>query len=275
MQSKLIATIALLLLILSLSASGCSKLLPKQSYKWHVTLEIDPSISNRESLVGKTVTVLQERLNRIGLTNAKVDIAGAPENGRVRIDLPDVKDPERLKSFISSQGLLQLVHVVSDPSPAPVKTYSTKDEAHAAVAGNNDQSVRVLPYPQFEAPGEAAKSVVWVIAQFPPIIDGNHLRSARPVPGERVGLEDNYEVHFTLAATAAAKFGIWTAANINEYLGVVLNNEVKSIAFIKSQIFDSAMISGNFTKQSAEDLAHLLSSGPLPASVRIIEDGNN
>ena len=46
-------------------------------------------------------------------------------------------------------------------------------------------------------------------------------------------------------------------------MGVVLNDQVKSIAFIKSQIFDSGQISGRFTKQSADDLALTLRSGAL------------
>jgi preprotein translocase subunit SecD len=48
-------------------------------------------------------------------------------------------------------------------------------------------------------------------------------------------------------------------------MGVVLNGEVKSIAYIKSQITDSGEISGRFTKQSAEDLALTLRSGALQA----------
>lgn len=269
-QMKLIAIAAVLLSILALV--GCSKLPFRQSYKWHLTLEIDPSVSNRENLVSETVAVLQTRLDRIGLANARVGVSGSPEAGRVRVDLPEVKDPQRVKDFVSSQGLLQLVHIVSDPSPAPVKTYLRKEEAQAALSEDN-RSTRVLP---FSPPAE--NSVVWVIAALPPIIDGKHFRSATAVPsGARggVGDDDDYDVNFTLDATAAAKFGIWTAANINEYLGVVLNNEVKSIAFIKSQIFDSGIINGNFTKQAAEDLAHVLTSGPLPAPVKIIEEGNN
>lgn len=265
---KLIAIAAVLLSILALV--GCSKLPFRESYKWHLTLEIDPSVSNRENLVSETVAVIQTRLDRIGLANAKVGVSGSPEAGRVRMDLPEVKDPQRVKDFVSSQGLLQLVHIVSDPSPTPFKTYSTREEAQAALSENN-QSARVLP---FSPPAE--KSVGWVIAAFPPIIDGKHFRNAMAVPSAwGVGDDDNYDVNFTLDATAAAKFGIWTAANINEYLGVVLNNEVKSIAFIKSQIFDSGMINGNYTKQAAEDLAYVLTSGPLPAPVKIIEEGNN
>ena len=70
----------------------------------------------------------------------------------------------------------------------------------------------------------------------------------------------------------AEKFGAWTGANVDEYLGVVLNDEVKSIAFIKGQIFDSGEITGRFTRQSAEDLALVLKSGALPAPVTIVEE---
>ena len=64
-------------------------------------------------------------------------------------------------------------------------------------------------------------------------------------------------------------------ANINQYLGVVLNDEVKSIAFIRSRISDQGEISGRFTKQSAEDLALILRSGALPAPLKIIEVADN
>ncbi len=70
----------------------------------------------------------------------------------------------------------------------------------------------------------------------------------------------------------AEKFGAWTGANVDEYLGVVLNDEVKSIAFIKGQIFDSGEITGRFTRQSAEDLALVFKSGALPVPVTIVEE---
>jgi preprotein translocase subunit SecD len=55
-------------------------------------------------------------------------------------------------------------------------------------------------------------------------------------------------------------------------MGVVLNNEVKSIAYIKSAISDSGEISGRFTKQSADDLVLTLRSGALPASIEYMEE---
>jgi len=78
-------------------------------------------------------------------------------------------------------------------------------------------------------------------------------------------------ISFSLAPEGAQKFGAWTGAHIKDYLGVVLNGEVKSIVYIKSQISDQGEISGRFTKESAEDLALILRSGALPAPVKIVE----
>jgi preprotein translocase subunit SecD len=55
-------------------------------------------------------------------------------------------------------------------------------------------------------------------------------------------------------------------------MAVVLNDEVKSIAFIRSQIFDQGEISGRFTKSTAEDLALTLKSGALPAAIEYLEE---
>jgi preprotein translocase subunit SecD len=65
--------------------------------------------------------------------------------------------------------------------------------------------------------------------------------------------------------------GSWTKANINEYLAVILNDEVKSTAFVRGQIIDQGEIAGNFTKQAAEDIALILRSGALPR-MRIVEE---
>ena len=55
-------------------------------------------------------------------------------------------------------------------------------------------------------------------------------------------------------------------------MAVVLNGEVKSAAFIKSQIFDQGEISGKFSKNSADDLALTLKSGALPAEIEYQEE---
>jgi preprotein translocase subunit SecD len=111
----------------------------------------------------------------------------------------------------------------------------------------------------------------WVVVESPSIIDGSELRNASGVPS-RGGGADDYEIQFSLKPGGAVKFGAWTGGHINEYMGVVLNDQVKSIAFIKSQISDSGEISGRFTKESADDLALTLRSGALPAPIEYLEE---
>jgi len=269
MQIKLIGSFAIVLLIMPLLA--CGILRQGASYKWHLVLEVDPSVPNREGAAVETVAVLNNRLDRLGVKGFRVGIVGAPRDGRIRVDLPDVADRERFKNFIAARGSLQMVHVVSDPLPAPVQTYTTEEEAKSTIKTAQDR--KVLPY-GVEPPTTTGK-VRFVVVEFPPIVDGRDIRNASAVPAVPRDVGERYEINFTLKREAAEKFGAWTAANINQYLGVVLNDEVKSVAFIKGQIFDSGMISGRFTKQSAEDLAQILMSGPLPATIKIVEEGQN
>jgi preprotein translocase subunit SecD len=79
-------------------------------------------------------------------------------------------------------------------------------------------------------------------------------------------------INFSLKPSGSQKFGAWTGANVNQYMGAVLDGRVESIAYIKSQIFDSGQISGRFTQESAEDLARTLRSGSLLAPIEYQEE---
>ena len=194
--------------------------------------------------------------------------------------MPGVQDPERVKEIFKGESRLELVHVVGPPSPAPATTYPTEADAIASLnsAGTIPPNRKVFPYSErMELTADATQiqtnqnqnSGSWL--KSPPIIDGSELRNASAIPSQG-GRADDFEINFSLKKSGADKFGAWTGAHINEYMGVVLNGEVKSIAFIKSQIFDSGQITGRFTKQSAEDLALTLRSGALPAPIEYLEE---
>jgi preprotein translocase subunit SecD len=190
--------------------------------------------------------------------------------------MPGVQDPERVKNVLQGESRLELVHVISPPSPQPAQTYATEQEAIASMnsAGTVPPNRRVLPYqerPDSAADPNQPKTRQWVVIEVPAIIDGSELRNAAATQSQG-GRADDFEIDFSLKKAGADKFGAWTGSHINEYMGVVLNGEVKSIAFIKSQIFDRGQISGRFTKQTAEDLALTLRSGALPAPIEYLEE---
>ena len=80
-------------------------------------------------------------------------------------------------------------------------------------------------------------------------------------------------VTFTLDRVGAKKFGKATTKNIGRRLAIVLDDQVISAPVIRDAIITgSGQISGDFTFQSATDLALLLRSGALPAPLEIIEE---
>ncbi|HZE70558.1 MAG TPA: protein translocase subunit SecD [Pyrinomonadaceae bacterium] len=221
--------------------------------------------------------IIRSRLDAVGVAEPLVQRHGAQSSHQILVQMPGIQDPERVKQLLKAESKLELAHVVSPPSPSPVQTYNSEEEAKASLGGTAPSNRRILPYQERNEPtaaGQAAdetqKQKKWVVIETPAIVDGSELRNASAVQS-RAGA-DEYQITFSLKPAGAEKFGTWTGANINEYMGVVLNDEVKSIAYIKSQIFDSGEISGRFTKQSAEDLALTLRSGALPAPIEYQEE---
>src|SRR5205085_697150 len=165
--------------------------------------------------------------------------------------------------------------------PQHVQTYNTEQEALQSISGTVPANRKVVPYAEREEPTAASanantaaeqnKPKKYVVIETPAVVDGSELRTASAVANDATG-RSGYRITFALKPSGADKFGAWTGANINQYMGVVLNGEIKSIAFIKSQITDSGEISGRFTKASADDLALTLRSGALPAPIQYLEE---
>src|SRR6266567_8196499 len=222
--------------------------------------------------------IIRSRLDAVGVAEPLVQRHGSQSSHQILVQMPGIHDPERVKQLLKAESRLELVHVVSPPSPAPVQTYNTEEEAKASLGGTVPTNRRVVPYLERNEPtvaGQATpeqteKPKKWVVVESPAIINGSELRNASATQS-RAGA-DEYQIAFALKPAGAEKFGAWTGSHINEYMGVVLNNEVKSIAFIKSQINDQGEISGRFTKESAEDLALTLRSGALPAPIEYQEE---
>lgn len=231
-----------------------------------------------QNATDQAMNIIDRRINALGVTEPTLQTHGAQNSHQILLQMPGVQDPERIKKLLQGQSKLELVHVIGPPSPMPSTTYNTEDEAKASLGGTVPANRRVIPYKErVERTGTPEdkptqeKPTKWVVVESPAIIDGTQLRSASAVP-TRAGSSDQYEINFSLKKDGAEKFGAWTGAHINEYMGVVLNNEVQSIAFIKSQIFDSGMIEGSYTQQSAEDLALVLRSGALLAPIEYLEE---
>jgi len=263
--------------ILLILAAGlaCSLLRPKRPLTWHLTLQVEGPVAGRAAATQQTMAVIKRRLDAAGVSEAEIKTDGDPDSGRILLNLPNTSDRDRIAKLITAEGKLELTAVVSPPSPSIVQTYTTREEAIASLSsdGTIPANRTVLPYSErAELPSETAgpSTKKWVVVESPAIVSGSDLKDASAMRSRAGG--ENYDIHFSLQKAGADRFGTWTGSHINNYLGIVLNDEVKSIAFIKSQIFDQGEINGRFTKQSAEDLALVLRSGALPARVLVVEE---
>jgi preprotein translocase subunit SecD len=100
-------------------------------------------------------------------------------------------------------------------------------------------------------------------------VAGHDLRQARVGRDPQNG---GANVQFNLTRDGGQRFQQFTSAHINDKLGVILDNKVMEVANIKSEISDSGEITGRFTDQQAGDLALILNSGALPASIHYLEE---
>ena len=246
-----------------------------------------------ESALGQQATeqaykIIDSRINAVGVAEPTLQFHGAQGSHQILLQMPGIQNPDYVKGLLTVESRLELVQVVDphDPNPdapsdsrSPSPRYNTKEEAIQALGGTVPPNRRVLPYVEREEPTAANQSTdpnapkpppKWVVVVSPPVVDGSELRNATAVQNRMGG--DKFEINFQLKKSGADKFGPWTSSHINKDMGVVLNDEVKSIAFIKSAIYDEGQIEGNFTQQSADDLAMTLRSGALPAKIEYQEE---
>ncbi len=231
----------------------------------------------KRQAVDQALKIIESRINAFGVKEPTLQKHGSESSGQILLQMPGVDDPERVKNLIGAESNLSLMKIVGPPNPSPVETYPTREAALQSIGGAESASRKVYPYSDRDEPSAAATTPdgqkpppKYVVVEYPAVVDGSELRDANAI--SRTGSDSDYQISFSFKPEGAKKFGDWTGRNINNYMAVVLNDEVKSAAYIKSQIFDSGEISGRFTKASADDLALTLKSGALPAKIEYMEE---
>lgn len=230
-----------------------------------VTFTLTNAVANqfRREATEQAKTIIEQRINQFGVAEPTVQLHGRQENHQILVQMPGVDNPERVKELIKGDSRLEIRAVDGGQNP---QRFETLEQAQAALGTATDKEV--LPYRASR--GDGSPETGYYIVQKTAVIDGNDMRDARGVPNQQGGL--GWQVSFSNKPIGAEKFGNWTGQNIGNYLAVVLNNEIRSVAVVNDKISDSGVITGNFTQQQAEDLGLVLRSGALPAKVVYLEE---
>jgi protein-export membrane protein SecD len=136
-----------------------------------------------------------------------------------------------------------------------------------------------VPPDQAEKGGVPADDEVLMSAQSPKVpyvVKKQVLVSGGDLTDAQAGFDPRSNepiVNFRFNTSGARKFAQATTENVGQPFAIVLDNEVISAPVIREPITaGSGQISGNFTVQSANDLAILLRAGALPAPLTVIEE---
>lgn len=241
---------------------------------WTLPLAAQRTLSDQA--VEQALKIIEGRINAFGVKEPTLARQGGQDSHQILLQMPGVDDPERVKKLIGETAQLSLMKVVGTQYPAGLQTYPTKEAALQSIGGQETATRKVYPYMDRDDAATDAQNQPnqqpssYVVVEAPAVVDGGELREASAY--SQTGADTDYKIAFALKPAGAQKFGDWTAKNINSYMAVVLNDQVKSAPYIKSQISDSGEITGRFTKQSAEDLALTLKSGALPAGIQYQEE---
>ena len=221
-----------------------------QQYKSH---EFDLSINNnifllnfskygliniKSSLQNQAIEIVRRRVDEIGTNEPNILKRG---NDRILVELPGLDNPDRIKSLLGKTANLTFRFITqSEEESFGTEKLFFEDSSEVAIV-----SRRI-------------------------VLSGDNLIDAKP----RMDNQNNETVvSFTLDRVGAKRFAKATSAGVGKRLAIVLDGKIISAPNVSEPIVGgSGQITGNFTFQSATDLALLLRSGALPAPLNIIEE---
>ena len=195
-----------------------------------------PTLGDVEVVKG----IIERRVNSTGVSEPVVVTSGTD---RIVVEVPGISDTAAIRKLVGQTGQLQFVPIPSAMTPPQGQTPLDMTNAPACPQSGQPSAPCVL-------------------------FDGGELASAS-VGSDQQGRRT---VDFVLKPNGRDLFAAWTAAHVNEYFAIVLDNVVISAPVIQGSIpggnvqISSGSLSG-FSKQEADGLVNVLRFGSLPFPV--------
>jgi preprotein translocase subunit SecD len=231
---------------------------------WILTMKPQQLADLKDRTLEQSIEAIRTRVDSLGVSEPLIQKNGLGDN-QILVQLPGVDDPGRVKEIIQSTARLELREALDHG-----QVYPTEQAALQAHQGILPANSVIMP----SKPRRGEQEGGFIIVSRVPVVSGTDIRSADP--GNKPDTNEPI-VNFYLTAAAGKKFGAFTAAHSKDSadpsnLAIVLDDKVITAPSINSQINDSGIIEGGFTEESAKDLAMLLRSGALPASLHYLTE---
>lgn len=222
------------------------------SKTYTISLTQEEKVAVAKFAIDQAVGTIRNRLDMFGLAEPIVAKQG---EDKILVQIPGInsqEDEERARALIAKSAHLQLMAL--DEKRQNLAQSITQNDARA--------------YGDVVLPDVTNEKLKYLIKEIP-ILDGSMLIDAKVAFDQRNNMPI---INFTLNSQGGRIFADFTAQNVGNRLAIVLDGKVYSAPVINERIGGgSGQISGNFTVESANDLAIALRSGALLAPVHILE----
>lgn len=201
----------------------------------------------QEAMVGAR-DIVERRVNALGTREPTIILQGSD---RIVVQVPGLSDPQALKDLLGRTARLEF-RMVTDPN-----TYDPNEAAQGR-APVGSEVVQYSDQPGFEV---VSRQVM---------ISGDQLTDA-----QQSFDPDNNQPVVTIRfnSQGATTFSRVTRANVGKRFAMLVDGKVLSAPSMNEPIDGgNAQISGNFTVQSASNMAIALKSGALPVKLEVVEE---
>ena len=198
----------------------------------------------------QSIEIIRRRIDEVGTNEPIIQRQG---NDRILVQLPGLDDPERIKRLLGKTARMNFRMVNETSSVDEAISGRIPPGSDLLYELDKNTGNKTVPYLVYKRIGVSGDELV----DANPTIDQNN----QPV------------VSLRFDSSGARKFGDLTSKNVGKRFAIVLDDEVISAPVIREAITGgSGQISGNFTFETASDLAVLLRAGALPAPLTILEE---
>jgi protein-export membrane protein SecD len=203
----------------------------------HATCFPDQANCDTNARLNDAMDVLKRRANAAGYRNVAVHTGGEAQT--VVVDVSGVGDGQQLVPLLTNRGQLFFI-----------------DSGGQGLSVGEDVNDNICM--------DRCK-----LGQYAVLFRGEDLDQSQ-VRATTDPTNNQPTVILAFKGDASKRFADYTAANIGNYLTIILDGKVTESAVIQSEITGSAQISGSMTMAQATALAAQLASGELPLMMTLV-----
>ncbi|MBR2429778.1 MAG: protein translocase subunit SecD [Alistipes sp.] len=255
---------------------------------------IRKSVADRvDNSTDNVLASIKHRIDALGVVQPTIQrVVGT---NRISIELPGIKEPERVKKLLSSSALLEFWAVGNSTDAQKVYSVIASNSELASKVNyiGSDWYVGTVKKADMDYVFDALSDLksqlpmdvklVWsnksvdgknygdyylcVLKGTAPLMDGSGIIDATAQTSEVGGA---CTVSMTMNGPSTKKWATITGNNIGKFIAIVMDDVMYSAPRVNARIDGSSLIEGSFTVQEAEDLANVLKAGKSPVRTSVV-----